>query len=78
MEHIGTMQPSQAESIICSVAAYHREVVTCQNPIFEGKLPLNGERFEALIPSIVSAPVFTIRSGYRSSYVFMRLMRAEM
>lgn len=61
MERIGTMQPSQAESVICSVAAYHREVVTRENPVFEGELPLQGERFEALIPPVVSAPVFTIR-----------------
>jgi type IV secretion system protein TrbB len=61
MECIGTMSPSQAESVICSVAAYHTEVVTRDNPIFEGELPLNGERFEALIPPVVSAPVFTIR-----------------
>ena len=61
MECIGTMLPSQAESVICSVAAYHKEIVTRDNPIFEGELPLNGERFEALIPPVVSAPVFTIR-----------------
>jgi type IV secretion system protein VirB11 len=61
MECIGTMSPSQAESVICSVAAYHKEIVTRDNPIFEGELPLNGERFEALIPPVVSAPVFTIR-----------------
>ncbi len=61
MECIGTMLPSQAESVICSVAAYHKEIVTRENPIFEGELPLNGERFEALIPPAVSAPIFTIR-----------------
>lgn len=68
MEQFGTMQPSQAESIICSVAAYHKEVVTRENPIFEGELPINGERFEALIPPVVSAPVFTIR--LKASKVF--------
>lgn len=68
MECIGTMQPSQAESVICSVAAYHKEIVTREKPIFEGELPLNGERFEALIPPVVSAPVFTIR--LKASKVF--------
>ena len=68
MERIGVMQASQAESIICSVAAYHREVVTREHPIFEGELPINGERFEALIPPVVAAPVFTIR--LRASKVF--------
>jgi len=61
MECIGTMQPSQAESVICSVAAFHKQNVTRESPIFEGELPLNGERFEALIPPVVSSPVFTIR-----------------
>ena len=68
MECIGTMQPSQAESVICSVAAFHKQIVTRENPIFEGELPLNGERFEALIPPVVSAPVFTIR--LKASKVF--------
>ena len=68
MECFGTMQPSQAESVICSVAAYHKEIVTRDNPIFEGELPLNGERFEALIPPAVSAPVFAIR--LKASKVF--------
>ena len=68
MECIGTMQPSQAESVICSVAAFHKQIVTRESPIFEGELPLNGERFEALIPPVVSAPVFTIR--LKASKVF--------
>ncbi|HEY9685154.1 MAG TPA: P-type conjugative transfer ATPase TrbB [Oculatellaceae cyanobacterium] len=68
MECVGTIQPSQAESVICSVAAYHKQIVTRENPIFEGELPINGERFEALIPPVVSSPVFTIR--LRASKVF--------
>jgi type IV secretion system protein VirB11 len=77
MECIGTMLPSQAESVICSVAAYHKEIVTRDNPIFEGELPLNGERFEALIPPVVSAPVFTIRLKASKIFTLAEYVRAS-
>lgn len=77
MECIGSMSPSQAESVICSVAAYHKEIVTRENPIFEGELPLNGERFEALIPPVVSAPVFTIRLKASKIFTLAEYVRAS-
>jgi type IV secretion system protein VirB11 len=36
-------------------------VVNPENPILECELPLDGSRFEALIPPLVSQPTFTIR-----------------
>lgn len=68
MTRIGTMPTSKAEALICSIAAYHRATITRENPIFEGELPVNGARFEALIPPVVPAPVFTIR--LKASRVF--------
>ena len=35
--------------------------VTPDNPILECELPLDGSRFEALIPPVVPAPTFALR-----------------
>ena len=68
MRPAGTMPPATAESFIATVASTLRGTVTRENPILECELPLDGSRFEALIPPVVSAPVFTIRR--KASAVF--------
>lgn len=65
---IGSMSNAQAESLMATVAATLRTTITRDNPILECELPLDGSRFEALIPPVVSAPVFTIRR--KASKVF--------
>ncbi|EME4608239.1 TPA: P-type conjugative transfer ATPase TrbB [Escherichia coli] len=61
MEHIGYMKANQALALMSTVASTLKTQVTAQNPILECELPLDGSRFEALIPPVVSAPSFTIR-----------------
>ena len=61
MEHIGYMKANQALAFMSTVASTLKTQVTAQNPILECELPLDGSRFEALIPPVVSAPSFTIR-----------------
>jgi P-type conjugative transfer ATPase TrbB len=61
MQPFGQMKPSQSESLMGTVASTLRTQITAQNPILECELPLDGSRFEALIPPIVSGPTFTIR-----------------
>ncbi|EJG5355177.1 P-type conjugative transfer ATPase TrbB [Pseudomonas juntendi] len=68
MERIGTMAKSQAESLMGTVASSLRTNITALNPILECELPLDGSRFEALIPPVVSGPTFTIRK--KASIVF--------
>lgn len=68
MQPAGAMLPSTAESFIATVASTLRSTVTRENPILECELPLDGSRFEGLIPPVVSAPVFTIRR--KASAVF--------
>jgi type IV secretion system protein TrbB len=68
MQPAGTMPPATAESFIATVASTLRSTVTRENPILECELPLDGSRFEALIPPVVSALVFTIRR--KASAVF--------
>jgi len=61
MSRGGHLSSSAALSAIGTVASFMNVTVTRQDPILECELPLDGSRFEALIPPIVSAPVFTIR-----------------
>lgn len=61
MRQVGSMDPIRSLSIINSVAALLGAVVTPDQPILECELPLDGSRFEALIPPLVAQPVFTIR-----------------
>jgi type IV secretion system protein VirB11 len=68
MARVGTMRAETAEAFIATVASVHRTTVTRETPILECELPLDGSRFEGLIPPVVSAPVFSIRR--RASAVF--------
>lgn len=57
----GEMSEAKAKSIIASVASMLDTVVNADNPILECELPLDGSRFEALLPPVVANPTFTIR-----------------
>ncbi|MEX8139973.1 P-type conjugative transfer ATPase TrbB [Acinetobacter baumannii] len=61
MEHVGDMRPSQAMSMMGTIASHLDTSVTIDRPILECELPLDGSRFEGLVPPVVSAPTFTIR-----------------
>lgn len=62
------MAAAQAESLMATVAATLGTTVGRDSPILEGELPLDGSRFQALLPPVVSAPVFAIRR--RASALF--------
>lgn len=62
------MMPSQASSLINNVASMLDTTVTINEPVLEGELPLDGSRFEAIIPPVVERPIFTIRK--KASLVF--------
>lgn len=68
MEKIGTLPASRAESLMGTVASTLRTQITALNPILECELPLDGSRFEALIPPVVAGPTFTIRK--KASKIF--------
>ncbi len=61
MEKVGAMDPVQSMAVISACASMLGVVVNPGNPILECELPLDGSRFEALIPPLVSRPTFTIR-----------------
>ena len=68
MVQVGEMDDVQAIGIITTVAGMLEVEVTPNNPILECELPIDGSRFEALIPPIVLKSVFTIRK--KASLVF--------
>lgn len=61
MQKIGRIEPVRALSIIATVAAMRDTVVSPDQPILECELPLDGSRFEALIPPLVERPSFALR-----------------
>lgn len=63
-----TMPAAQARSLIGTVASMLGMAVSPEHPIVEGELPLDGSRFEGLVPPVVAQPVFSIRK--RASLVY--------
>jgi type IV secretion system protein TrbB len=61
MEQVGTTSAMQAEALMGTVASTLRTTISRENPVLECELPIDGSRFEAVIPPVVSAPAFTIR-----------------
>ena len=68
MQCIGRIDRVRAMSIVATVAAMLGTTVTADNPILECELPLDGSRFEALIPPVVPAPTFALRK--RAKLIF--------
>src|SRR5438445_12845584 len=62
------MGGAQAENLIGTVASMLGTVVHAGSPIVEGELPLDGNRFEGILPPVSAAPVFVIRK--RPSVVY--------
>jgi type IV secretion system protein VirB11 len=57
----GKVEAVRALTIVNTVAAMLDTVVTAQHPILECELPLDGSRFEALIPPLVERASFALR-----------------
>jgi len=64
----GYMPEEQAYSVVGTIASYRQTVINHSQPILETELPLNGARFEALVPPIVRRPVFAIRMRPRKIF----------
>lgn len=57
----GELSAEQAESLMGTIASCLHTTVTRESPILEGELPIDGSRFEGLLPPVVAKPTFTIR-----------------
>ncbi len=63
------MSPVQAYNLIGTVASLRGTLVDDKKPILETELPLDGSRFEAMIPEVVVAPSFCIRKKAIRIYI---------
>lgn len=62
-----TFSPDAAVLLMSSIATYNGTIINKSNPLLKASLPW-GQRFQAMIPPIVSAPVFTIRKHSSKRY----------
>ncbi|EPW6985858.1 P-type conjugative transfer ATPase TrbB [Vibrio parahaemolyticus] len=76
MAHVGEVTPEDATRILNAVSDYHRQTVTATQPILECELPLDGSRFEGLIPPLVEHPSFVIRKKATRVFTFDDYIKA--
>jgi type IV secretion system protein VirB11 len=60
-QHAGEMPAAQAHAAIGTIAAQRSTVVNYDRPFLEAELPIDGSRFEGIVPPVTSRPVFAIR-----------------
>ena len=58
---VGAISPGQAMSAINTIAAWRGTTINHDRPILETELPLDGSRFEGIVPPVVAQPMFAIR-----------------
>jgi type IV secretion system protein VirB11 len=68
MLHSGEISPNDAIAILNQVSSALNGEISKQNPLVEGELPLNGERFEGLCPPVVERGTFAIRKKAMQIY----------
>ncbi|EDM82102.1 P-type conjugative transfer ATPase TrbB [Limnobacter sp. MED105] len=61
MKPVGQMDRNRAISLIGTIAGMLNLEASVNAPVIEGELPLDGSRFEGLLPPVVQSPVFAIR-----------------
>jgi type IV secretion system protein VirB11 len=61
----GEMPPAQAQAAIGTIAARKGTVINYDRPFLEAELPLDGSRFEGIVPPVAAQPVFAIRQRPR-------------
>lgn len=75
MRVIGEMTATRAENLIGTIASALGGAATTDNPIVEGELPLDGSRFEGVLPPIVERPIFAIRKKASLVYTLADYVR---
>ncbi len=61
LEPRGRLDAGSGRMIIDTVASMLGTAISAESPIISGELPIDGSRFEGLIPPVVERPTFTIR-----------------
>lgn len=68
IERVGEITPEKTMMIINTIAYSLDTIVDVKNPILGGEFPVEGSRFQAMVPPVVLAPSFAIRK--KASKVF--------
>ena len=71
------LSSEQGERVIRLVGTHINQDVTTENPIVSAELPGNGERFEGILPPVVSAAAFTIRKGAVAIFKLADYVKAD-
>ena len=58
---VGEMPAAQAASALGTIAAWRGTVLNHEHPILETELPIDGSRFEGIVPPVARHPIFAIR-----------------
>ena len=61
LEPRGRLDAGSGRMIVDTVASMLGTAISAESPIISGELPIDGSRFEGLIPPVVERPTFTIR-----------------
>lgn len=77
LENGGRIDQVRAMSIISTVASMLETTITTEHPILECELPTDGSRFEALIPPVVQAPIFSIRKKASAVFTLDQYIQSE-
>lgn len=56
-----SMTPTQAMLLMKALAGYHQITLSPASPVLECECPIDGSRFEGIIPPVTSAPTFALR-----------------
>jgi len=70
------LKPDQAERIVRLVASLSGFDITREQPIVSAELPIGGQRFEGLLPPVVTAPSFAIRNHANSVFTLEEYVEA--
>ena len=68
MEVIGEMSSPNAISMMNTIAKLLDTTITTENPVLECELPIDGSRFEGVIPPIVAKPTFALRKNAKKIF----------
>ncbi|MGL4476602.1 MAG: P-type conjugative transfer ATPase TrbB [Shewanella sp.] len=61
MQIESSMTPTQAMLLMKALAGFHSVSLTAEQPLLECEFPVDGSRFEGVIPPVVLAPTFALR-----------------
>lgn len=77
MVKIGELNPVKATVIVRTLASLLGKELNAEGPILSGELPMDGSRFEGLLPPLVSNPVFSVRKHNALSLPLSALVKGK-